>query len=127
MTNQLKAAVDAAIAPLKNEIQTLKAQVAELAPLLEMVQAMHPPPCVVMAQVIFKGIPQDIIKALNVTAVQFDASKVWFRIVRKDGTTISVKKQQNDLRIRYRDQAGRLLKEINPSFNGLNAALASLT
>ena len=122
----MKAAVEAAIAPLKQEIEALKAQLAALTPLAEMAKAMEPPATVKEAQAILKTIPEATAKALKVVKVGFDPKMVWFQLVREDGTRVSVKKQENDFRIRLRDQEGQLLKQANPSFNGLNAALAAL-
>lgn len=126
MKDQIKAAVEAAVAPLKQDIETLKAQLAALAPLAQMTKAMEPPVPVKEAQAILNEIPKETAKALKVVKVGFDPKMVWFQLVRENGTRISVKKQENDFRIRVRDQAGALLKEANPPFNALNAALNSL-
>jgi hypothetical protein len=123
MKNEIKAALDEAVLPLKQEIETLKAQLAALAPLAK---AMEPPAPVKEAQAIFSAIPEATVKALKVLQVEFDPKSVWFKMRRTDGTTVSVKKADTTFRVRSRDQAGRLLKELNPPFNGLNAALKAL-
>jgi len=120
---EIKQIVEQAIAPLKTEIADLKAQVA---PLVAMAKAMEPPATVKEAQAILSTIPEATAKALKVVKVGFDPKMVWFQLIRDDGTRISVKKRQNDFRIRVRDQVGKLLKEATPSFNGLNATLKSL-
>jgi hypothetical protein len=127
MEDEIEAAVQDAIAPLKQEIKALKAQLAELAPLVQMAKAaLEPPATVKEAQAILNAIPKEIVRALGIAQVGFDPKSVWFKLVRNDGTTISVKKAESGFRIRVRDQAGVLLKELNAPFNGLNAALKSL-
>ena len=126
MKNEIKAAVKEAIAPLQQEIEALKAQFAALAPLAKMAKATEPPAPVKEAQEVLKKIPQQILAALKVVNVAFDWKAPWMKLVRADGTTISVKKTDTAFRVRYRDQSGKLLKELTPSFNGLNAALAAL-
>ena len=118
--------MEAATAPLKQEIEALKAQLAALAPLAQMAKTMEPPATVKEAQAILKTIPAATAKALKVVKVGFDPKMVWFQLIREDGTRISVKRQQNDFRVRVRDQGGQFLKEVTPSFNGLNATLAAI-
>jgi hypothetical protein len=103
MNEKIKAAVDAATAPLKAEIDDLKAKLASLAPLAK---ATELPPTVKEAHAIFSAIPEATVKALKVVKVGFDPEMVWFQMVREDGTRISVKKQENDVRVRVRDRAG---------------------
>ena len=126
MKNQIKPAVEEAVAPLKQEIEALKVQLAALAPLAKLAKATEPPAAVKEAHAILSAIPEATVKALNVVDVGFDPKSVWFKLVRTDGTTVSVKKADTTFRIRHRDQAGKLLKELRPPFNGLNAALEAL-
>ena len=124
MNEEIKAAVEEAIAPLKQDIEALKAQ---LAPLVAMVpKPKKLPASIKEAQEVLKGLPKETFDALKVVNVQFDAKAPWFALVRADGTIISVKKTATDFRVRHRDQTGALLKELTPSFNGLATALKSL-
>ena len=123
MKDKIKAAVEAATAPLKAEIDELKAQLAALAPLAK---ALEPPPTVKEAQAILSTIPATTAKALKVVKVGFDPKMVWFQLVRADGTRISVKKQSNDFRIRVRNQSGELVHEVTAPYNGLNTTLLAL-
>lgn len=124
--NKIDTAVQQAIAPLQQDIKTLKTQLAALAPLVAMAKVMEPPAPVKEAHAILSAIPEETQKALRIVSVGFDPKIVWFQLVRENGTRVSVKKQENDFRVRVQDLGGVLLKEANPSFNGLNAALALL-
>jgi hypothetical protein len=128
MNDKINAAVEEAIAPLKQEIDNLKAQLEALAPLAEMAKAMEPPKQLVEAQAIVKTIPAEVSEALGIIGVRFDPKMAapWVMLCRKDGTTISVKKTEVDFRIRIRDQVGSLIKGLNVPFNGLVASLKSL-
>jgi hypothetical protein len=87
---------------------------------------MEPPPTVKEAHAILSTIPAATAKALKVVKVGFDPKMVWFQLVREDGTRISVKKQQNDLRVRVRNQSGALVHEVNAPYNALNKTLMAL-
>jgi hypothetical protein len=126
MKEEIKAAVGEAIAPLKQDIETLKAQLAALAPLAKLVKAAEPLQAVVEVQAVLKGIPKDTLAALKVVNVAFDGKAPWMSLVRADGTSVSVKKTDTAFRVRHRDRSGKLLKELHPPFNGLDAALKSL-
>ena len=124
MNEEIKAAVEEAIAPLKQDIETLKAQ---LAPLLAMVPKPKELPAPVKeAQEVLKTIPKETLAALKVVNVGFDGVMPWFVLVREDGSRISIKKNQFDFRLRVRHQGGALLKELTPCLNGLVASLNSL-
>lgn len=124
MNEEIKQTVEQAIAPLKIEIAELKAQ---LAPLLALIpKAQQVPAPVKEAQEILNTIPKEILAELKVVNINFDGNMCWFNLVRQDGTTISIKKQEVDFRLRLRDQQGALLKEMTPSLNGLVASLKSL-
>ena len=120
--NQFKRIVEEAIAPLKTEIETLKAQ---LAPLLAMMKPKTIPAAVLEAQQILKTIPAEVLQALQVTNVGFDPSMIWFKLLRANGSTISVKKNGTDFRVRVR-AGGKLAKELNSPLNGLVGALKKL-
>ena len=120
---QIKQIVEEAIAPLKTEIAELKAQ---LKPLLAMIPKQQQLPASVQeAQQILKSIPTEVLQALHVVNAGFDPKMVWFQLVRADGSTISVKKNPFDFRVRVR-QNGELVKELTPSLNGLVGVLKSL-
>jgi hypothetical protein len=125
MNNKSKP-VTQAIVLLKKDIEATKAQLAALAPLAAMAKAMEPPAPVKEAHAILSAIPEETKKALKIVSLGFDPKVVWFQLVRENGLRISVKKQENDFRVRDRDQSGALLKEATPSFNGLSSALAAL-
>jgi hypothetical protein len=124
MNEEIAAVVEKAIAPLKQDIADLKAQ---LAPLLAMVpKPQEMPASVKEAQEVLKTIPKETLAALKVVNVGFDGTKNWFSIFRQNGTSISVRKREVDFRVRLRDQNGALVKEIATSMNGLVATLNSL-
>jgi hypothetical protein len=124
MNEEIAAVVEKAIAPLKQDIADLKAQ---LAPLLAMVPKPQELPAPVKeAQEVLKTIQKETLAALKVVKVGIDGAMPWFVLVREDGSRISIKKNQFDLRLRVRDQGGVLLKELTPSLNGLVASLNSL-
>lgn len=114
----------AEIASLKDEITVIKAQLAELT--LKQVKKEEPAHNATEAQAILSSISSEVGNQLNVVRISFDPAMVWFQLIREDGTRISVKKQGNGLRVRFRSQSGELIKELTPAFNGLNAALLSL-
>jgi hypothetical protein len=121
--------VEQIISPLKTEITTLKEEMlklrTELAPMLAALRQ-ELPSCIKEAQAILKSIPEDVLKELNVVNIGFDPKIVWMSLVRKDGTSVSIKKTEMAFRVRVRDQSGALLKELEPSPNGLIGALKSL-
>jgi hypothetical protein len=124
MNEEIKTAVEEAIAPLKQDIKALKAQLAPLVAMIPKPSAL--PPSVKEAQEVLKTIPQGTLDVLKVVNIGFDATKCWFSLLRQNGTSISVKKQEVDFRVRVRDQNGALVKEIATSMNGLVATLNSL-
>ena len=100
--NKIDTAVQQAIAPLQQDIKTLKTQLAALAPLVAMAKVMEPPAPVKEAHAILSAIPEETQKALRIVSVGFDPKIVWFQLVRENGTRVSVKKQENDFRVRVR-------------------------
>ena len=76
--------------------------------------------------VIAKAIPDETKKALGVVGCNIDPGKHWFRLIRDNGTAISIKKLENSFRVRVRGTDGELVKEATPNLNGLNAALAEI-
>ena len=126
MKDELKAVVEGAIAPLQQEIEILKAQVAALAPPAKMAKQTELPAPVREALEVLNHIPQETLIALEVVKVGFDGTKCWMSLLRANGTSVSIKKTATAFRVRWRGHSGKLLKELNPSFNGLNAALQSL-
>ena len=83
-------------------------------------------PSLKLAEDLTKLIPDDLKQELQVVGFEFDGSKPWFKMIQMSGSTISVKRNEFDFRIRARDANGELVKEITPSHNGLVAALKSL-
>jgi hypothetical protein len=77
------------------------------------------------AQAILKSIAGEVIQKLKVVSAGFDPKMVWFQLVREDGSTISVKRNPYDFRVRVR-QNGELVKELRPSLNALVGVLKSL-
>src|ERR1035438_686387 len=103
---------------LEQRIAALEEQVKALAPLAHVAKAaMEPPDTIKEAHAILSAVPEATLKALGVVQVGFDPHMIWFKMLRGDGKTISVKKDKADFRIRVRDQAGALLKEVNPPCN----------
>jgi len=123
MNKELKQIVEQAVAPLKTEIAELKAQLVPLLAMVAKQQAM--PESVAEAQQILKTIPADVLKALNVVNAGFDPNMVWFQLLRANGTTVSVKKNGADFRVRVREH-GKVVKELTPPLNGLVGALKTL-
>ncbi len=121
---QIAAAVTAALAPLTEKIAKLEADFAPL--LAKVAKANKLQNNIKEAQALFMQIPDETKKALGIVNVGFDPHKVWFQIIRENGQNISVKKQEFDFRIRVRDEAGKLVKEANPSLNGYPACIAAL-
>ena len=124
MNEELKKIVEEALRPLKNDLAQIKDELVALSALIPKPQELPAP--VKEAQQILKAIPQETLAALKIVHVQFDGSQCWMSLTRQDGTSISVKKQEYDFRLRVRDQSGVLLKEIIASPNGLVGGLKSL-
>lgn len=103
------------------DLETLVGKLAEMAGLKE-------PETIKQGKEIAKSIPQELLKELGVMVINFDpnSKQPWFQMICVTGSAISVKKRENDFRIRQRDASGKLLKEATPSYNGLVAALNSL-
>lgn len=120
--NQLTQIVQQAVAPLKAEVESLKVQ---LGLLLALAKPPTIPAAVQEAQHILKGIPADVLKSLQIVNAGFDPNMVWFKLLRANGSTISVKKNGTDFRVRVRE-GGKLVKELTPPLNGLAGALKKL-
>ena len=123
MNEEIKQIVEQAIAPLKTEIAELKAQLAPLLAIIPKPQELPTP--VKEAQQILKSIPVDVMKTLKIVNAGFDPKMVWFQLLRENGSTISIKKNGTDFRVRVR-QNGELMKEMTPPLNGLVGVLKSL-
>lgn len=129
--NEMKQVVEAAFAPimgaidnLQNEVKSLRAEVQGLTAKLKSMT--EPPKAIQESAAILKSIPEEVLKDLNVIGVFPDPKQTWFSLHLANGKSISVKKQEFDFRIRLRDDAGKLVKELTPSSNGLVNALKSL-
>lgn len=131
MNEEIQTAITEALLALTLQIRALKAELAPLLKLAEHQAKVHAAQEVAQKaiadfKVIVDAIPEEVKKALNIKGIQVDPPKSWFKIYREDAPSISVKKLDGTFRIRLRDSAGVLVKELNTPLNGLNSALKAL-
>jgi len=116
--------VKAAIAPLAKDVAQLKAQFSEV--YAAFAGARKQAESVQDLQHIYNSIPKELREQLGVQTVLPDPKDRWFQLVLVSGERISVKKLDDEFRLRVRNQAGDFVQEIKVPLNGLNAALKAL-
>jgi len=118
--------IDAAIAPLKAQVQVLAIALAKsIKDGGAKAHAMEIPEPVKQMQQLFSAVPAETISALGATGAILDPNMPWAKIVRENGQTISIK-MGNDLRFRVRDENQALIKELHAPINALASTLAKL-
>ena len=120
----IQEAIESAVTPLRESIEALTKRLDDIVSKLP--KPPEPTEEIKASMAVLNSIPKDILASLKVGHAHFDPNKKWFGLVLVDGRHVSIKINDSDFRVRLRDQAGELLKELNPSMNGLAGALKSL-
>jgi hypothetical protein len=115
-------------------LASIEATLKEYAPILEMAKgvatmkkAMEPNPAVKEIADVLKALPKDVVDTLGIKGINFDPKTPWAKMFLVSGKSISVKKTDAGLRLRLRDGDNvDVIKELTPTYNGLNKALLSL-